>query len=312
MTTRVLGVAAALVVALSATSCGSAGSPPDATPSMSASSGAVPGASAAASTEQPSVSAAPTTPQAPSGAFPVAGPFPASDMVGMQAETDVEFTELVDCGKWMCRLRLDVVAPEEAAGLPTVVLLQGGPSRFHERRNGPMIFALARAGAVVFVPSYRNVETGSFDIDETYDDIRCAVRYARGNTAEFGGDPKRVLVVGQSYGSTVGIQAAIEPDRETPSCSAPAGSGVPDALVGLGGFGINVPSSPAAGPPLWLVAGSEDDANPGAGVADRLDDAGFEVSFELLKGVTHAELFDPAVTPRVIEIVFEAAEALRD
>ena len=244
------------------------------------------------------------------GTFPTAGPFPSEEVAGLRTEVEIPFTETVRCGPESCVVPLDIVAPHEAEALPTIVLLQGGPRPFHERRNGPMIYALAHRGAVVFVSAYRSTETGNTPM-HAYDDVRCAVRYAREHTANYGGDPGRVVVVGLSFGSKVALQMAVDPPVEPAICVAP-GSGTPDAVVGLAGFGIQVREYSPEAPPMWLVAGSEDPRQTPDGRDDfaDLEAAGFEVSFHELEGVTHDEMFDPAVTPEAVDLIFEAIDSL--
>jgi acetyl esterase/lipase len=242
---------------------------------------------------------------------PRAGAFPPSDVVGMRTEVEIPFTKDVDCGNGICAVPLDVVAPEGAAGLPTIVLLQGGPVPFHERRNGPMIYALVKRGAVVFVPAYRNPTTGTFRDEASFDDVRCAVSYAREHTAEFGGNPEIVVVVGQSHGSWLGLQVAIEPPKQLESCVASA-STIPDAVVGLAGFRLQIGEPKGTPPPMWLVGGGADHFQSlhGRDDLERLQELGYDASYQELEGVTHHDMFVPEATPKVIDIVFEAIESL--
>ena len=114
-------------------------------------------------------------------------------MAGLQVETDVPFTDPLPCGAGECAVPLDILAPEGGDGMPTIVLLPGGPGAFDERRYLEALATdLAQRDAVVFLATYRSEATGS-SADTSTSDVRCAIRYARSRTGEFGGDPAEEL-----------------------------------------------------------------------------------------------------------------------
>ena len=193
-----------------------------------------PSAAPSAARASPSDAAAPTA----RPVYPAisAGPFEASLAEGLRTKVDVLYTDVVGCGGWGdCAVPLDILAPTDAAHLPTVVLLHGGPIRFEERRYlDALAAATARRGAVVFLASYRSGATGN-PVTDSIEDVTCAVQYARSVTKQYGGDPARVVLVGHSYGSDLALSTAVSAETQTPDCLA-QGDGRPEAAVGLSGF----------------------------------------------------------------------------
>ena len=276
MKSFLLLVAAALV----ATGCGNIG-------------GSSPTASASAASPAPTPAAL--------------GPFPSEDVHALRTDPDIAYTATTDCGGLPCTVPGDVLAPATAANLPTIVLLGGGSTPFAERRyQEPLAVALAERGAVVFLMSYRSAVTGNYDSD-TADDVRCAVRYARANTEQYGGDPDRVIAVGHSQSGLVALEVGIEPEADVEECLA-AGSGKADAIVGLGSPAPRSTGAGGSAPPMWLFAGSEDlDA---VAMAQRLRDQGYDAEGQVLPGVTHDGITDPAAAPEIVDLIFEAVDSL--
>ena len=106
---------------------------------------------------------------------------------------------------------MDVYRAANAAGArPVVVFIYGGNWRSGKREDYAFVAAaLARAGAVVFVPDYRlypEVQYPSF-----IEDGAQAVAYARRVAASWGGDPRRVFVVGHSAGAYIAEMLALDP-----------------------------------------------------------------------------------------------------
>ena len=238
---------------------------------------------------------------------PALGPFPSDLAEGLRTETDLPYTEATDCGGTPCTVPGDVLAPADGSDLPTIVMLGGGSTPFAERRyQEDLAVELAERGAVVFLMSYRSAVTGNYDSD-SYNDVRCAVRYARAATEEYGGDPSRVVAVGHSQGGLVALVIAIQPEVEADACLAD-GSGKPDGVVALGS---PTPSFVGAGdtaPPMWLFAGSDD--RDAEGTAQRLRDRGYDAQAQELPGVTHEAITDPIATPEVVDVIFQAVDSV--
>ena len=256
-------------------------------------------AGASPSTAEPSAPPQPTA--------VVLGPFPSDGVVGLRTDPDISYTDVTDCGGQPCTIPGDVLAPVDADDAPTIVLLGGGSTPFAERRyQQPLAVALAERGAVVFLMSYRSAVTGNYD-SQTAEDVRCAVRYARAHAQEYGGDPDKVIAVGHSQSGLVALEVATEPEADVEECLA-GGSGKADAVIGLGAPAPRSTDASSAAPPMWLFAGSEDlDA---AAMAQRLRDQGYDAQGQVLPGVTHDGITDPAAAPQIVDLIFEAIDSL--
>lgn len=221
------------------------------------------------------------------------------------------FTKVVACGGGTCAVPLDVLAPVDAAALPTIVLLPGGPPPFEHRRYlESFAVALARQGAVVFLAVYRSPATDN-PASDMLPDVRCAIRYARSVTTDYGGDPDRVVLVGHSVGSELALQTAINPEGDTPDCLAD-GDGIPESVVGLAGFQVALEGAVDPGPPMLLGAASDDAYSEGGlELTNALNAAGFDAEFRLFDDTDHAGIVDPDATPGAVDFVFEAV-ALAD
>jgi acetyl esterase/lipase len=250
--------------------------------------------------------AAPSSAAAEPSASPL-GPFPAELVDGLRTDPDVLYTGVTECGGTPCRVPGDVISPAEGTDLPTIVLLNGGGKLFSERRyQAPLAVELAKRGAVVFLIAYRGISTANYDSD-SISDARCAVRYARAHTAEYGGDPTRVLLVGHSQGGFMGLQIAVEPEEEAEACPS-EGSGKPDGVVALGAPRPPLGEADASAPPMWLYAGSEDTV--GKADTDQLVEHGFDAEGRILPGITHDEITDPAAAPEIVDLIIEALESI--
>ena len=235
------------------------------------------------------------------------GPF-ADDLVeGLRTDVDIAYTQPTDCGGTPCTVPGDVLAPTAGSDLPTIVMLGGGSTPFAERRyQAPLAAELARRGAVVFLMSYRSAVTGNYDSD-SFSDLRCAVRYARVATEEYGGDPGRIVVVGHSQGGLMALQVAIQAEGEAEACLTD-GSGKPDGVVALGSPNPSFAEAGGDAPPMWLFAGMEDGDSDGT--AARLRDRGFDAEARELPGVTHEGITDPVATPEVVDLIDEAVNSI--
>ena len=101
------------------------------------------------------------------------------------------------------RHRLDVYSPDPAAALPApvaIVFPGGGFVRGDksERENAGLVFA--RAGVVTVIPNYRLGPTHRWPAGA--EDVVRAVSWVRSHAAEYGGDPERIWLVGESAGAT--------------------------------------------------------------------------------------------------------------
>ena len=107
------------------------------------------------------------------------------------------------------RRTLDVYRPKSAGAAPVVVFFYGGGWR--SGNKGLYWFvatALASCGYLVVVPDYRIYpEVGYPDFIE---DGALAVRWVKDNAARFGGEPKKIFVMGHSAGAHIAAMLAVD------------------------------------------------------------------------------------------------------
>lgn len=127
--------------------------------------------------------------------------------------------------------RLDVYAPSPgaAAAAPVVVFWHGGRWSSGDKAQYRFVaLALSRAGAVAVLPNYRLYPR--VRMAEAMRDVASAVAYVEAHAAQWGGDPRRVVLMGHSAGAQLAALAAL--DRHW---LAAAGAGPVGGLVGLSG-----------------------------------------------------------------------------
>ena len=97
------------------------------------------------------------------------------------------------------------------------------------------------------------------------------------------------------------------PRKRRKDCLAD-GSAIPDGVVALGSPRPSLAGAADSGPPLWLYSGSEDDVS--GDWAEGLRDRGFDAQGQVLPGVTHDEITDPAAVPEIVDLIVEALESI--
>jgi acetyl esterase/lipase len=224
---------------------------------------------------------------------------------------------------------VQIYLPDEPRGAPAVVLVHGGGwVAGTPASTASLAKSLAEAGAIVFNASYRTALTGG-GYPATFDDIACAVRYARFRLGELGGSGELILV-GHSAGAHISAVVTLSEDAFGPDCPW-QGSSTPDRFVGLAGLyeidavapvmdvflGGDRSEAPdawqaadpfahldaAAGMDIMLVHGRDDSIVPPAAseqFAAALEDAGARVDLELVDGAGHMDMVSPAVTTDLI------------
>jgi acetyl esterase/lipase len=216
-----------------ATATGGNGSPGPSTPAPSDAPTATPGATAKPTKPPPT-----PTPTAPAGELDV--------------WRTVPYATEGDCGERLkvCQQFVDIYAPESGGPYPVVVMAHGRP------RTPADMLELARAvashGAVVFNIDYRGVRPViQQGWPEAVEDVACAVRFARATADRYGGDARRLVLVGHSFGGYVGTLVSLAGDKFHGECLTPDGSALPDAWVGVSAnCTVGVPPPPA---PLWTT-----------------------------------------------------------
>lgn len=112
-------------------------------------------------------------------------------------------------------LKLDLyLPPKRSAALPLVIYVHGGAWRHGNSRSAgafadfPSVLAsLAARGFIVAAVNYRL--SGEARYPGAVDDLRAAIAFLRANAAEYGIDPKRVILWGSSAGGQLAALASV-------------------------------------------------------------------------------------------------------
>jgi acetyl esterase/lipase len=125
--------------------------------------------------------------------------------------------------------KLDVYAPSQQGPWPVVIVGHGyGQNRYEV---GDLSQAIASRGAVVY-----NVDLAiTVPFISAIERLACAVRFARDTAGDYGGDPDRITVVGNSGGAAAGVVVGLAGDDFDEGCVVSDLSAIPDALVGYEG-----------------------------------------------------------------------------
>jgi acetyl esterase/lipase len=129
------------------------------------------------------------------------------------------------------RQMLDVYAPRGAHagdGHPVVVFFYGGSWSSGTRTGYAFVGkALAARGFVTIVPDYRLVPDVRYPA--FVEDGAAAIRWAKRHVADYGGDPRRMVLAGHSAGAYIAAMLAVDPRWLGPDRAAVRG------LIGLAG-----------------------------------------------------------------------------
>jgi acetyl esterase/lipase len=105
--------------------------------------------------------------------------------------------------------KLDIFRPAGAKGRPVLFYLHGGAWRNGDRSQYPSLGSrVAREGFVVVVPSYRLAPKNAWPAQ--IDDAAAALVWTMRHIAEYGGDPKRIVVAGHSAGGHLAALMAVD------------------------------------------------------------------------------------------------------
>ena len=218
------------------------------------------------------------------------------------------------------RQKLDVYAPRRGAGvsrpLPTILFFYGGSWNSGERGGyGFAARALAAQGFVVVVPDYRLVPAVRFPA--FLEDGAAAVRWAEANTARYGGDGTRLVLIGHSAGAYNAAMLALDPRWLGPARAAVRGfvglAGPYDFLpldgpvtqAAFGAWPVPAETQPihfanAGDPPTLLLTGADDStvrSRNSEALAARLSAAGVPVEVRSYPGVGHIGIVTALARP---------------
>lgn len=224
---------------------------------------------------------------------------------GYAAARDIPFGDLP-------RQKLDVYTPDAAkspAGV--VVFFYGGDWRSGEKGDYRFVAqALTSEGFVAVLPDYRHYPQTTFP--GFVEDGARAVRWAHDNAARFGGDPRRLFVMGHSAGAHVAALLTLDPHyladvgldrnviRATAALAGPYDFKPRTAdLAVFGAAGPELALDPRTqpihfadgrAPPMLLVHGSADrvvDPANATNLAARIRRAGGAVTVLSYRGLDH-------------------------
>lgn len=100
-------------------------------------------------------------------------------------------------------------AAAQAGGKPVVIFIPGGAWIIGYKMWGTLLArALVPLGLMVVIPDYRNYP--QVNIGDMIRDVDYAIQWVLDNIWEFGGDPSRVVLVGQSAGAHLGSCIMLE------------------------------------------------------------------------------------------------------
>jgi dienelactone hydrolase len=194
---------------------------------------------------------------------------------------------------------LRVLAPDGEGPWPVVVALHG-----FEGTGQDMVelgTRLAKAGVVVFVPTYNTDVSTAEGMTETGDDIGCAYEVARRIAPEYGGDLSQpVTALGWSLGADLVVLGGLGPtDSSTGRC--PGELPDPDVVVALSGCYYEFEGNPVTwfddltgwgnkSADVHLVGGDNDTTCPASQterLATSLRTEGYDVSATQLSSANH-------------------------
>jgi len=223
------------------------------------------------------------------------------------------------------RQRIDVYRPLEEAAQgapkpPLVVFFYGGNWSNGDRADYRFVGeALASAGAVVAIPDYRLSPAVRYPV--FLEDCARAVRWAVDHAELYGTDPSRLVLMGHSAGAYNAAMLALDPRWLGAVGLSPQNV---SAWIGMAGpyeflpidepltqVAFNWPNTPAdsqpivhvtpKSPPALLLAAEKDDTvdpqRNTAALAERLQQAGVQVSARFYPRVSHATLAGSLGTP---------------
>jgi len=161
-------------------------------------------------------------------------------------------TDLVYVERGRKEMKLDAWAPPgEPQGAPVVLVIHGGGFTGGWRwMMDPLCRALAEKGIVVFNLQYRLAPRYPFPAP--IEDTRCALRWIARHAPEYGGDPARLGVTGESAGGYLSAMAVFPPPDQFCNESCPEGAAaMPEIKAAVLYYG-----------PYDLAASLDDDFKP--------------------------------------------------
>jgi dienelactone hydrolase len=196
---------------------------------------------------------------------------------------------------------LRVLAPEGKGPWPVVMALHGLGG------TGQDMVALgtrlAKAGIVVFAPTYDNTDLSSLEgLTRASDDLVCAYQVARRTAHEYGGDLSQpVTVVGWSLGADFAVLGVLGPPSDNSTGRCPGEVPSPSVVVALSGCYYEFDGKPVTwfddltgwsnkSADVYLVDGDNDATCPAAQterLATSLRSEGYDLAVTQLRSANH-------------------------
>ena len=207
---------------------------------------------------------------------------------------------------------LDVYRPKSPDGSGTVaVFFHGGSWQSGSKADSRFLAeALTARGVLVVIPDYRVYPEVQFPV--FIEDAARAIGWAHGHAAEFGGDPRRIFVIGHSAGAHIAALATLDArylravgltPRDVagvigiagPYDFLPLADSIADIFAAAADPAATQPISFAGpgAPPMLLLHGQADvTVYPGNStrLAAKLRDAGSPVRLVLYPGLGHLDI----------------------
>jgi acetyl esterase/lipase len=217
------------------------------------------------------------------------------------------------------REQLDVYRPRTAkAAAPVVIFLYGSRWQYGSRNEYHLLGqALTGRGLVAVVPDYRLYPQVTFP--GWVEDAARAVRWASDSIGSYGGDPKRIFIVGHSAGAHTAALLALDPHylrragvppgtvRGVVSLAGPVATAWTDsdikALMGPPeSWRASYPLEHAdgTGPPLLLLHGALDEtvaAQNSVQLGSRIRELGGCARVVIYRGLTHVGIVIALAVP---------------
>lgn len=160
------------------------------------------------------------------------------------------------------RQQLEIYRPRgETVPLPVVIFFYGGRWRSGSRRQYRLLArVLAAPGRVVVLPDYRLYPEVRFPT--FVQDAQAALAWAGAHASEYGGDPRRVFLIGHSAGAHLASLAALGGVTASEPANGERHQVAVAGVVGLAGPYDLLPIRDPVLQDIFGEAGSQPDAQP--------------------------------------------------
>ncbi len=216
------------------------------------------------------------------------------------------------------RRKLDVYEPRRPAGgaMPVLVFFYGGSWNSGDRGDHKFVGrALAAQGFVTIIPDYRLVPEVHYP--GFVEDGAEAVRWAERHAARYGGDPKRIVLVGYSAGAYIAAMLAVDDHWLGPARQAVRGFAglagpydfapfdVDASRAAFGAWPDAAETQPvtwagAGDPPALLIVGDKDETvrpRNSEALAEKLRAGGVEAELRRYPGLGHIGVLTSIARP---------------